>query len=388
MTLLYFVLGFLLLHSFVYGVDVYLHRHPLTQTQLVALARKRKRIRDLQEFAFNNSPVYAEPDEKSAMDASGEFISSGLAYKAVPARIAGLLKYKKHEWIAIVFVKNKIAEKIWWNKGADANSVQLALDHQLLRATIRKVGADTVLILHNHPNSFSRRYSVRSPSDADLKSAASFHRMFDEMGIHLLEFICERGVPYLYYAGFIDSPSDLWCSVEQLQQKNNKSVFQNRALQKELMQENSSGKIHGGELFDKHKRHPTLHVKVARPCHKFYSTNYCGLASKPFETACRELFLQSYRSQWARHGCYLGKKLPSAFEYRSCVEKWLELVKLGQPPDSRLDLQVMEGAGFVIWQSALFCQLGLQHNVDESAEALKLDGVPIIAEYRKLPESR
>jgi hypothetical protein len=54
------------------------------------------------------------------------------------------------------------------------------------------------------------------------------------LGGSLLEFICERGVPHLYYAAFADDVVPIEPILTEVMSVNDKGVFSNYWLRKEL----------------------------------------------------------------------------------------------------------------------------------------------------------
>ena len=69
------------------------------------------------------------------------------------------------------------------------------------------------------------------PSKAALRSADFYDEKFSQEGISLLEFICERGVPYLYYASFTDSVVPVTPIVDEILKVNGTGIFKNYSLQ-------------------------------------------------------------------------------------------------------------------------------------------------------------
>jgi len=51
----------------IWGVDVYRHRHPLNNQEILALSRKRQRNRALRKFDFSTMQRPADAAEKKAM---------------------------------------------------------------------------------------------------------------------------------------------------------------------------------------------------------------------------------------------------------------------------------------------------------------------------------
>lgn len=229
-----------------WGIDVYRHRHPLTTQEMLTLARKRQRNRALSLFDFSTIQRAADPVEKKAMKSHGEFVRCDLRYRDAPARIAGLLKYKKHEWIVIAFINVFHVRHLWWNKGPDGTMVWSFLQEHSLRAAIKSLKPDSIAILHNHPNPDPSYYRMNIPSEADLRSAGFYDAEFSTHGISLLEFICERGVPHLYYASFGDSVVPINPIIEEIGGINGTGLFKNYSLRKELKQRTKAELIAGG----------------------------------------------------------------------------------------------------------------------------------------------
>ena len=204
LEMLWFFVGLVTLIVLIWGIDVYRNRHPLTPEESLSLAEKRGRNKALFEHRYSTKQRLANPAEKKAMKSQGELVSCAMDYYDTPARIAGLLKYKKHEWIVIAFISSKRALRLWWNKGPDETRVWSFLRDHAFRSTIKTFQPDTIAILHNHPNPDPSRYRANLPSEADLRSAGFYDELLDKLGVTLLEFICERGTPHLYYARFAD----------------------------------------------------------------------------------------------------------------------------------------------------------------------------------------
>jgi hypothetical protein len=187
----------------------------------------------------------ADPHEKKAMTHTGQLVSCALDYRTGPARIAGLLKYKKHEWIILALVKSKKVTNMWWNKGPDGTRVWSLLQDRAFETVIRTHKPEAIAILHNHPNSDPSRYRCNVPSKADLTSADYYYHRLRPHDISLLEFICERGAPYLYYAAFAASVVPVGPIISEVQTVNGIGIFKNYVLRKELKRKTSSEQIAG-----------------------------------------------------------------------------------------------------------------------------------------------
>ena len=245
MIWLWFLVGLLALIALLWAIDLFQHRHPLEKDELMRLAQKRRRNKALQEYNFSTVQIKADPADKKAMDSEGEFVSCDLDYHNAPARIAGLLKYKKHEWIVIAFITRRRVHQMWWNKGPDGTRVWSFLRDHSLRATIVALKPYTIVILHNHPNPNPSRYRMNIPSEADLRSAGFYSGEFDKLGDSLLEFICERGTPHIYYAAFVDAVIPIQPIVAEIEEVNGTGLFANYWLRKELGRTTRADQIAG-----------------------------------------------------------------------------------------------------------------------------------------------
>lgn len=157
------VLAVVALILLVYVIDVLRNRDPLADDEALRLAYKRRRHRALSEYRFCTIRRPADPAEKKAMKASGQFVACDMDYFQAPSRIAGLLKYKKHEWIVLAFVVSGHVNRLWWNKGPDGTRVWAFLrDHELDRV-IQLHRPQAIAILHNHPNPNPSRFRTNLP---------------------------------------------------------------------------------------------------------------------------------------------------------------------------------------------------------------------------------
>jgi hypothetical protein len=246
--MIYFVLGVIVLFLALIAIDILRNCHPLTQDEADCLASKRQRLRQLLEYKFSTEPRPANPKEKKAMESAGEFVECNLDYYEAPSRIAGLLKYKKHEWIVIAFISRKRVLRLWWNKGPDGTRVWSFLRVDSIQALVRTLGLDALAILHNHPNPDPSRYRMNRPSETDLKSAEYLHRIFVPLGGSLLEFICERGIPHVYYAAFAYGVAPIQPILAEIASANDKGILHNYWLRKELARTTTAEEIPGRAL--------------------------------------------------------------------------------------------------------------------------------------------
>lgn len=126
------------------AVEIFKNRHPLTSEEIRRLAHKRRYKRALLGYQFSTIQRPADASEKKVMQATGEFVTCDFDFHQAPSRIAGLLKYKKHEWIVFAFIANKRVCRLWWNKGPDGTQVWPVLEDQTLEHTLRTLKIDTL----------------------------------------------------------------------------------------------------------------------------------------------------------------------------------------------------------------------------------------------------
>jgi hypothetical protein len=217
-----------------WALDIYKNRHPLNPEEILELARTKQWRHLLAVHAFSSIPVAADASKKKAMKASGQFVRCDLGFSQLPSSIAGLLKYKKHEWVVLVFVKDLHAEYLWWNKGQDGTSVSPHLRGGYLDNALRLHKPDMVVRLHNHPNPDPLKYRVNQPSSQDLTSAEYFSNLLSQQGIAFMDFVCERGVPYLYYAFLSSRSAPIDEFIKNISKINDSGIFANVGLRREL----------------------------------------------------------------------------------------------------------------------------------------------------------
>ena len=69
--MLWFFITLIYLIVFLRGIDVYRHRRPLEEYELIKLAQKRQRNRALKEYDFTRIEIQADSSEKKAMKSQG-----------------------------------------------------------------------------------------------------------------------------------------------------------------------------------------------------------------------------------------------------------------------------------------------------------------------------
>lgn len=229
-----FFIAVIAIASLLFVVDILANRHPLTEEEVQKLLRKRQWEKGLMLHSFSSRPILAHPEEKKRMKSGGEWLEFHEKFDLVPARMAGFLKYKKHEWVILVVVQSHNSLCLWWNKGPNNATVAPNLPIESIISVAQSKNADLVARLHNHPNSNPSLYDCTKPSGQDLRSAEYIARSLSQSGISMLDFVCERGFPYLYYAHFTDKAIPPTTMLHDIQCKNGTGMFGNYSLRCEL----------------------------------------------------------------------------------------------------------------------------------------------------------
>ena len=181
-----------------------LHLRPLTPKEVRCLGRRR-RARSLEAyFRADDTERTVNPEFKKSLNPRGVFYAVDLPLYTTASTVAGLLKYKKHEWIVVAFESEKRVALLWVNKGHNNSSVSILLPLELALQTAMKHGYTSALVFHNHPNSDPSRYNCTEASQTDLDTASLWARTLNPAGVNLVEYVCERGRHYCYF----QSPSE------------------------------------------------------------------------------------------------------------------------------------------------------------------------------------
>ena len=198
---LLFLVGSLvfILISFSIGIFVIFHIQPLTDHEIIQLANKRRQKKIRQYFSFERHEFNVNTEFKKRMNPSGEFHSVNESLIKFPAIAAGLLKYKKHEWIIVAFERNMKINKLWINKGISRSRAYIHISAGYTSSIAKADGDFSVLIFHNHPNRDPTHYDCTRPSNQDIISAKAYAQVLNGEGKNLLEFVCERGRHFQYF---------------------------------------------------------------------------------------------------------------------------------------------------------------------------------------------
>lgn len=196
---------FLLIFIFLALAFVIYYMRPLTDEESNQLSTKRRYKQIRAYYSFHVGEVSVDLQFKKRMKPDGSIYPADESLYTFPATAAGLLKYKKHEWIIVAFEKEKKVDLLWLNKGLDGTGVNLYISIEKIAETAKEKEYTTVLLFHNHPNPDPKRYSCRMASSQDIKTAGEYAQVMNREGANLVEFVCERGRHYEYWLATADS---------------------------------------------------------------------------------------------------------------------------------------------------------------------------------------
>ena len=188
----------------VLGAFIATHLQPMTDVQVRDLALKRRQNQVHAYFAFIRGEVSVNPDVKSRLKPTGTYYEMSEPLTKWPGLAAGLLKYKKHEWIMIALERQEEVILLWVNKGANNTSVNLLVPITELISRARANGCTSILACHNHPNSNPRLFNCTNPGQTDVNTSVNWSSLAKAAGLNLVEFICERGNYYEYCRSITD----------------------------------------------------------------------------------------------------------------------------------------------------------------------------------------
>lgn len=211
-------------------IFVVTHLRPLNESEVIELATKRRGKEIQKYFDCYVGQIVVNPEFKTRMNATGKFYRISDSLFEFPSRVAGLLKYKKHEWVIIGFEKNKAIDLIWVNKGFDNSRASIYLPISRTKEIAKQGHHSSVLVFHNHPNPNPNRYDCTSPSDLDRATAREYASVLNASCINVVKFVCERGRPHRYFL----SPAHSFFPVTDFRfvvnQLNGRSRFKNLRL--------------------------------------------------------------------------------------------------------------------------------------------------------------
>jgi len=206
------------------------HLRPLNESEMKRLSSKRRDKTICQYFTFDHLEYNVDKNFKKRMNSNGKFYRIEEKLYRFPSIAAGLLKYKKHEWIIIAFEKNNKITLCWLNKGFDRSRVNPYLSVNDLIDMAKRKTSTSVMIFHNHPNSNSNHFDCSKPSQQDINSANEFASKLNDSGINLMEFVCERGKHHKYFAKYSDIFLPVSKFLQVIRNQNEKSKFGNLSL--------------------------------------------------------------------------------------------------------------------------------------------------------------
>lgn len=181
------------------------HSRPLGETEIARVAANRRRRAITDHYGFLQSQVAIDRAFKASMRPDGAFHSVEYPVQAALSIVASHLKHKRHEWVVLVLCRDQRAIGLWCNKGPDGTMVWPTIDLEEIAALGRRLGADTVIRAHNHPNSHGGHVSLLAPSDQDHRSAGHLGEFFFNRGLNYIDVVCERGRWLAFAERYVDA---------------------------------------------------------------------------------------------------------------------------------------------------------------------------------------
>jgi hypothetical protein len=215
---------------FIIAWFVLAHLRPLTESEIIQLARKR-RFRSIRA-TYNFLRIEVMPDLalKKSMPPSGGFIYLEQSVNHFPNVAASLLKHKKHEWTLIAFVTGKIVKSAWTNKGPSNQVTWSFLPENALLDTAKRGKCSAIMRFHNHPNPDPGTLNCSQPSQQDYVSANYYSSLLASHGIAFFDFVCERGLHYEFHRSIPDSVEPIAGLIPLVEAANGKSRTHNFLL--------------------------------------------------------------------------------------------------------------------------------------------------------------
>ncbi len=210
------------------------HRHPLDRNEIEKLSEKRAR-----RFIKNNynhfSHGFITPDKyfKGSLNGKGGWYPVNIPLYSFPSYVAGLLKWKKNEWVVFGFVKDKTVEIIYANRG-EKEQVCPNLDIEEAIRVCKQRHYQTIIRAHNHPNSYPQIQSMLGPSDQDMLSSAFLSSVANAAGISSLDIVCERGSFHIFNKRISNDFKQTNALIESIEKQNDQSSIRNYLLHREL----------------------------------------------------------------------------------------------------------------------------------------------------------
>ena len=209
---------------------VVLHLRPLADYEIKTLGMKRRKRHIEAYYRLDNAERSVNPELKKSLNPRGVFYRVDLPLYSAASVVAGLLKYKKHEWIIVAFEKDKQVGHLWVTKGQNNSSASIYLPLDKALNTAIRNGYSSILMFHNHPNSNPSSYNCTQASKADLVTASQWASILNPGGVSLAEYVCERGRHYRFFLSPSDSFLPLADFVDAINKANGYSKFGNLGL--------------------------------------------------------------------------------------------------------------------------------------------------------------
>ena len=172
-------------------LPIALFRHrPLTYEQAQKLARATGYRYAKTNFVFSKDRVTADPQFKAEFNAFGHWTDIEMPSKSFPSYVASLLGGRRNEYSVVALQKDTVVRRMWVHTANDPDHVSVDCSISEILEECRKLGAKTVLLLHNHPNRDPEHYTTLCASDADMQLSKEYGSLLAPEGINFYSFVC------------------------------------------------------------------------------------------------------------------------------------------------------------------------------------------------------
>ncbi len=195
------IIAVVLIVAAIWAWDFYRISKPLTPIELSKLALLRRKRHAYEYFNFSSRHVPLDLSFKASMRPDGAFHAVSYPVEEALGIVASHLKYKKHEWVVFMLVKDRCVVSLWCNKGPDATMVWPTIGISFITQFATSRGAHMVIRSHNHPNPHASNISLLAPSPQDLISSNLLAEEFNASRLNFIDVLCERG-SWLVYGEF------------------------------------------------------------------------------------------------------------------------------------------------------------------------------------------
>lgn len=189
----YFIVSLIIIIIIADYIKYKRHNIPISYEQARQIAKSKMPKNIKKRYIFSKSSITVDSAFKSALKPDGQWYKVNISVNMFPAYVASLLKGKKHEWVVVGIEKNGVINEIWVNKGTDNKSVNVLCGVEPIFEKCDFYHADSIIRLHNHPNSNPLKYTTLVASKQDKISGKEWSGFANQKGYNWFDFVCAQG---------------------------------------------------------------------------------------------------------------------------------------------------------------------------------------------------